>query len=236
MGKIDEALRSFKLNENFSSDELKRVYALEKDKIEYNYQMLIIFKKIRKLVKQTNYLENESFDLPEFKIFLEVDEFYKQEKNSIYLSKFSDGLKKYFRSFAIEIEKTRTSSELIHTFDSFMNNVKKECHEFISNILKPELKTGNINFAEENIFKGGISIRDVIVRTYNFAIGEEKLVTTLFKEQVEKYPITSSEYRRGLIYYSKMITSRTYSEAVKIYNVAKQELFPEETKSNVRKW
>lgn len=252
MGKIEEALKEYGLSRDFNQAELEKTYKIKKtvipidfrkgvvkidkyNSIDYNYQILLIYNKLKTLTMQTNFLKDGTFNIPEFNIFPKIDNFYKKELNRIYLSQLFSSLKLDFTNLDISIDNAISKEDLETAFNDFYEVVKEDCTLFTSRLLEDKLGNKNARFATSIILQGDISIRNVVVRTFNFATGIEELVTTKFKKEVEKYPHNTDEYRRGLTYYTQMLTSSTYNDAVEIYNKTKEELLPEEEKSNIRK-
>ncbi len=257
MGRIESALKTFELNSNFTDNDLERAYKLKKEiipvdfinkkvddvvleEIDYDYQILKIFSGLKEFTKGTNFLKDGTFNISDFNVFPEIDSFYKKETNRSNLSYLFSLLKLDFANIEMDIEKSIKKEELEVSFNNFVEAVKEDFTKFINNVLGESFSKKELTFINSIILQDNLSIKNVVVGTYRFAVGEEKLVTTLFKEEIEKYPHDTNEYRKGVAYYTKIITAKTYEEAVEIYNKTKEELLPEalleETKSNVRKW
>lgn len=244
MGKIEEALNEFGLGSNFTISELERKYALKKkvvpidfkkgevniykkDMVDYNYQILVIYNKLKTLTKDVD-IENRGINNVQNRVLT----FYKEDNNNhssiIQLFEF---LKLDFTNFDIDIEKAKTKEDLQKALDNLISAVKNDCAKFISDVL--DIKTGNrrLSFIKEIIFENSISIKDVIVRTYNFATGNEKLVIDDFKERLEVFEHNSLEYHKGMGYFASMYRAKSYTEAEEIYKDAVYELFsPKESK------
>lgn len=252
MGKIENALNSFKLKSNFTINQLEEAYNLKKKvveidfvnskvdttfqrKVNYEYQLLKNFYRLRNLIKNIDLKNDNSLDITFLNIFPDIDEFYKQDDNKINLSHLLASLKIDLTSLDIDMENAKTKEELEQSFNNFMTLVIEDLSNFINKMLKNKFSNKDIYFIKDIIFQNDISIKDIIVRTYNFCVGEENLVTTEFKEKIEIFEHNSAEYHKGLKYFADMFKSKKYQEAVEIYNNANNELFANNTKSNARK-
>lgn len=256
MGRIESALKTFELNSNFTDNDLERAYKLRRkitpvdftnkkvvdvvlEGIDYDYQILKIFSGLKEFTRGTNFLKDGTFNISDFNVFPDIDSFYKKETNRLSLSHLFSLLKLDFANIEMDIEKAAKKEELEVSFNNFVEAVKEDFTKFTNNVLGESFSKKELTFINSIILQDNLSIKNVVVGTYRFAVGEEKLVTTKFKEEIEKYPHDTNEYHKGLACYTKMITAKTYDEAVEIYNEAKKELLPEElleeTKPNVRK-
>lgn len=243
MGKIEKALETFDLNYNFTENELEEA-CNEKSKlievdftnkqkntqVEFDYQILIIYKYIRDIFKDIDINKKGLFN-----ISTEVKQFYQKEPNRSSASQLFDFLKKNFDILVAEMKTAKTKEELEKSFNEFKKQIDESYMMFINLVFQEQYDKEDIGFAQKIIFSKAKTIKELMIETYNLATNNKLFVTEKFKIMIEEtYEHNSDEYRKGIKYYIQMKMAKSYEDAEKIYDIAASELFNSNTKSNLR--
>lgn len=232
MGKLENALKTFNLDANFTHEKLEEAYSLKskmlyvdfKGKIEdttkkeqdsYDYQILIMYEYLRTMLKDID-LEKKGL----FNISKSAKEFYEKETNHAVVSQLFDFINLDIKNLDAQVEIAKTTMDLEKAFSEFIQRKNESYQMFINNIMYGNNEKNHRETINGENLVQIVSMKELILTVYTILINRDYMLNDIKTKVEEQYKPGSAEYNLGAKYYIRMKLAKTYEEAKGIYNDA----------------
>ena len=222
MGKLENALKTFNLDANFTHEQLEKAYSL-KSKIMY-----VDFGNKK---EDTIRREQDSYD---YQILIDIDlekkglfnisksakEFYEKEINHAMVSQLFDFISLDIKNLDMEIETAKTTMDLEKAFSEFIQRKNESYQMFINNIMYGNNEKDHHETINGESLVQIVSMKELIITVYTILIDRDYMLNNIKTKVEEQFKPGSAEYNLGAKYYIRMKLAKTYEEAKGIYNDA----------------
>lgn len=232
MGKLENALKTFNLDANFTHEQLEKAYSLKskmmyvdfgnkkedttkREQDSYDYQILIMYEYLRKMFKDID-LEKKGL----FNISKSAKEFYEKEINHAMVSQLFDFISLDIKNLDMEIETAKTTMDLEKAFSEFIQRKNESYQMFINNIMYGNNEKDHHETINGESLVQIVSMKELIITVYTILIDRDYMLNNIKTKVEEQFKPGSAEYNFGAKYYIRMKLAKTYEEAKGIYNDA----------------
>ena len=232
MGKLENALKTFNLDANFTHEQLEKAYSLKskmmyvdfenkkedttkREQDSYDYQILIMYEYLRKMFKDID-LEKKGL----FNISKSAKEFYEKEINHAMVSQLFDFISLDIKNLDMEIETAKTTMDLEKGFSEFIQRKNESYQMFINNIMYGNNEKDHHETINGESLVQIVSMKELIITVYTILIDRDYMLNNIKTKVEEQFKPGSAKYNLGAKYYIRMKLAKTYEEAKGIYNDA----------------
>lgn len=237
MRTIEQALKAFNLNGNFTHSQLEGAYNLKstltslncrskkeeeimKKQDQFDYQLLIIFEYLKGVFNDIE-LEKQKV----FHISKEVEEFYNQEPYCNIELQLFESIKSAMENLDAELEYICTVQGLKSELETFKQAKDKSYRTFINNMLYGKDEEEHHEIIGGKDLEKIISMKELILTAHTIVVNKNNMLQDTKAKLDEQYKPGTIEYSNGAKYYIKMRLAKSYEDMKKIYEEVNTKMF-----------
>ena len=236
MRTIGEALETFKLNGNYTHEQLEKAYNTKlnsvssepygkkeemiREQIYLDYQLLIVFEYVRDLFKDIDLEKKKVYHLPK-----DVEEFYSGEPYCTIESQLFASIKEAMDDLDAELDYASTVHWPIIELENF-KKAKDECYRvFINSMLYGKNDKVHHEIINNQDLEKIVSMKELLLSVHAIAVSKNNMINDIKQKLDEQCKPKSTEYSTIAKHYINMKLAKSYEETKKIYENINAEFF-----------